>query len=155
MKMAIGKLLNEYGGDFLGTAFAVSPTLALTAFHCIGDGDTGKVWGKRVLLEFLTGDQIVGIYEVGDHLEDYAILALQSPLPDSLMPVPLLDQAYPNEPFRASGYPGSVHQSDDLDKQDITYIGGLVRAEDTSIFGGASTIQLFSDESAAGLSLLG
>jgi hypothetical protein len=155
MKPAIGKLLDENGETLLGTAFVASPSHALTAFHCIGNSDTGEVWRQRVLLEFLTGDQIAGSYEVGSRVEDYAILSLQSPLPEGLEPVLLLDQAYPSEPFRAAGYPSSVHGPDNPDQPDISYIGGLVRAENTSIFGGAPAIQLYSDEGAAGLSLHG
>jgi hypothetical protein len=94
---------------------------------------------------------------VGSYKEDYAILSLQSPLPESLEPVPLLDEAYPNELFRAAGYPRSIHEPDNPDKknEDIDWIGGRVRAADTSMFGGTPAIQLYSDEGAAGLSLHG
>lgn len=155
MEPAIGKLLDA-SGKVVGTAFAVSSSRVLTAFHCIGDIETGKVWRKRVLLEFRTGDQIVGVYEAGRHFEDYAILSLQSPLPpESLAPVPLFDEAYIYEPFRAVGYPVSAHQSDDPEIPDIRTVGGQVMAVDASIWGGAPTIQLYSHQSAAGLSLHG
>lgn len=154
MKPAIGKLLDKNDNILLGTAFAVSPLHAFTAFHCIGNRNTGKVLRKQVLLEFLTGDQIVGNYEVGSPVEDYAVLLLQSPLPKSLKPIPLLDQAYIHQPFRALGYPSSVYESDEP-KPDVYTIGGKVRNEDTSIFGGVPAIQLFTDEGAAGFSLHG
>lgn len=43
MVRAIAKLVDATGGEYLGTAFAVSEMQALTAFHCIGDLDSGKV----------------------------------------------------------------------------------------------------------------
>lgn len=155
MKLAIGKLFDRDGKNLLGTAFVVSPSHAFTAFHCIGNRDTGEVLRKQVLIEFLTGVQIVGSYEVGSQVEDYAILSLLSPLPKSLEPVPLLDQSYVHELFRAGGYPSSIHETDNPDKEDIDYIGGRVRSPDSTILHGVPAIQLYTDESVAGLSLHG
>jgi hypothetical protein len=149
MSLAIGKLCDKFSEKRLGTAFAVSSNRALTAFHCIGDYSNGTILNREVLIEFLGGARVSATYSAGDPKGDYAILSLQSPLPQSLTPVPLLTRAIPHEPFRSMGYPSL------LEGPDITNIGGTVRTGDTSIFGGVSAIQLFSDEGAHALSLQG
>lgn len=147
--LAIGRLCDKSGKLGLGTAFAVSQSHALTAFHCIGNYKTGSVLHQQVLLEFPVGRRVDAEYEAGDHEADYAMLSLKSPLPTGFAPVPLLPQTFPYEPFRCAGYPSS------LQGPDITSIGGKVRTAESSIFGGVPAIQLFADEAAAGLSLQG
>jgi hypothetical protein len=147
--LAIGRLCDNSGTVSLGTAFAVSQALVLTAFHCIGDYESGSVLHEEVLLEFPIARRVNAKYVTGNHQNDYAILLLQEPLPSGLAPVPLLSKAIPHESFRSAGYPSL------LQGPDITSIGGQVRTDESSIFGGVHAIQLFSNEGAAGLSLQG
>lgn len=157
MSQAIGKLLDYDSKKLVGTAFAVSKHLALTAFHCVGDCDKGYVRRKQVLIEFLTGDQIVATCkdEDGSGFEDYAILSLESPLPDSLTPIPLINYASPHDKFRAGGFPSAIYGTDHTDTPDIFWIDGEVTATETSILDGVPAIQLYANQSTGGLSLYG
>lgn len=155
MPPAIARLLDQDGHTLLGTAFAVSPAYALTAFHCVGDRRSGEVQHRRVLLAFLTGERIEAHYAAGSHTDDYAILLLASPLPGQLAPLPLLDRAFAHEPFRAGGYPSAVERREPAERPDIFYISGEVTAPHTTIHGGAPAIQLYCHQSAARLSLRG
>jgi len=154
MTAAIAKLFDgvpEKGGVFRGTAFAVSREVGLTAFHCVGNRESGEVLVKRVVLLF-RGDmrdiKIEAEVEKGDHRADFALLRFLGSLPDVLQPIPLTRGVAPHAPFRCAGYPPVLGP-------DIIYSHGEVVAPETTIFGGADALQLYSNESAAKLSLHG
>jgi len=111
MTAAIAKLFDgvpEKGGVFRGTAFAVSREVGLTAFHCVGNRESGEVLVKRVVLLF-RGDmrdiKIEAEVEKGDHRADFALLRFLGSLPDVLQPIPLTRGVAPHAPFRCAGYP--------------------------------------------------
>ena len=61
MTLAIGKMVSiqtDEGSTSLGTAFAISGAVGLSAFHCIGDRATGQVIYERVEIRFPDGEEI-------------------------------------------------------------------------------------------------
>jgi hypothetical protein len=140
----------------VGTAFAISQDFALTAFHVVGDRQTGVAGTKPIVLQFLriredrrTEPYECGAsYRVGDSKLDAAILALGKPLPDDLRPIALTADIEGLEPFVSAGHPG-------LESSDISHIHGKVVAPRTSIYGGVPAIQLHSQEAGDGMPLGG
>ena len=142
------KAISGARGDFLGTAFAVSGEVGLTAFHCIGDRKSGEVLVHRMVLLFQEDITIEAEPAGGDPRADFALLHFLRPLPDVLQPIPVTLDVLPYASFRCAGYPP-------VSGPDVIYIHGTVVAPDTRIFGGVDALQLYSHESAAELSLHG
>jgi hypothetical protein len=144
---AIAKLLDASGAH-LGTAFAVSPIHALTAFHCVGDIE-GRIAHQNVQLEFSSARRVSASLQAGDHLADYALLRMGDGLPGDVQPIPLVARTTSGEPFVCGGYPSNIKGPD------ILYVGGEVRWPESSIFGGVNAIQLYCPEAAANAPLGG
>src|SRR5262249_33896256 len=99
------------GGSQYGTAFAISPTLALTAFHCIGELDTGVVRTRRVRLRF-RGGMVEAAVEGGDPGADYAVLRLLAALPPQEQPIRLVADCQTHERWYSIGFPAAVPDVD-------------------------------------------
>src|SRR5437660_1330586 len=101
---AIGRMLQADREDLtLGTAFAISRSLAATAFHCLADGP--KVVHRRVTLAFLTDDRVEATYLDGDTRGDVALLSLSAALPHNLSPLPVVDGVIAYQRWRSQGFP--------------------------------------------------
>ena len=139
-----------------GTAFAVTPSLALTAFHVVGDRETGVARANPLVLRFrrLREDQrsepveFAASYRDGDSEIDAAVLKLEKALPDDLLPIALSSEAEAGESFVSGGHPR-------LDGPDVSYIHGTVVAPRTSIFHGLPAIQIHSEEAGDRMPLQG
>ena len=144
MTLAVGRLVDAATGVKLGTVFAVTGRLALTAFHCVGDHRSGKV---RLRCEWPEGVSNAFI-DSSDRLNDIALLHLDRELPPGLDPVRLTREAAEHSQFVAPGYPAEVR-----DVSPFTVSGQI-----TSLSGALANnrvIQLVCSEAAALLSLRG
>jgi tetratricopeptide (TPR) repeat protein len=151
MNMAIAKIFaTDRGGErnVLGTAFAISSELGLTAYHCIGDRVGAQVKERRVRLSFVNGESLDAEYADGDPEADFALLRFLSPLPETSTRIPIALDAFANARFRCPGYPAGVP------RPSIVTITGSVSEPDAGLES-ARVLQLFADQSAAGLSLHG
>jgi hypothetical protein len=133
---------------FCGTAFAVSRRLTLTAFHVIGDRIQSKVRNGPFQLRFAGGYTGGAKYDDGDGRLDFALLSLDSPLPEEFQLVSLTSEAQEADGFVSRGFPP-------LQGLDILTIGGTIRNLEATIFGGVPAIQLFSHEAGAEMPLGG
>jgi len=150
MNMAIARVFAdplERPQDFLGTAFAVSDLLALTAFHCVGDR-VSNVHREQVWLSFQTGASVQAQYDGVDPYADFAVLRLLDELPDDLHWLPLTTDTFRREKFDSPGYPSAVKMTG------FYTVSGDVKNPSASVEN-AEAIELFCRESAAGLSLHG
>jgi hypothetical protein len=142
MTLAIGGLKDPATGAKLGTVFAVTGRLALTAFHCVEGRESGKVrceWAGAISH---------AVVEDGDREDDVALLRLDEELPQDLDPVRLATDVIEHTRFSAPGHPVAVAGvSPFAISGEVTWLEGAL--------GGASVIQLASKESAAELSLRG
>ncbi|MBI4319940.1 MAG: trypsin-like peptidase domain-containing protein [Chloroflexi bacterium] len=148
MTRAIAKVFSSVGDTFLGTAFAISQTQGLTAFHCIGKRKTGEVQQQEVRLKFADGRKLGARYGGGDYVADFALFIFLETLPDGLTPIPVAEDAFYCERFHSPGYPMGMAQVGM-----VTVTGDV--AEPEAVFEGVPAIQLFCREEAAGLSLRG
>jgi tetratricopeptide (TPR) repeat protein len=151
MPRAIGRVVvgaEGHGSSRRGTTFAISPNLALTAFHCVGDR------GQRHLFEGPLRVEMPGLAAMGAVVIDYdadgdwALLRLDADLPPDLDIIPLRPDPPPVCDFRAIGFPVVPTGS-----PDAAVHGKLIYAE--SRLQGARAIQLFCEQSAAGMVLHG
>ena len=145
--LAVGPLVNSATGEELGTVFAVTGRLALTAFHCIGDPLSGEIQISRVRCEWgrYTSYAVV---EDSNRDDDVALLRLDAELPQELDPVRLAADVAEDAQFIAPGNPASVTGvSPFAISGKITWLGAEL--------GGNPVIQLASRESAAELPLRG
>jgi hypothetical protein len=133
----------------LGTAFAVSRNLAITAFHCVGDTDTKAVTYASVSLFWSIKGHTKANFLVGDPDLDYALVELTEPLQQEFEPLALGESAKAKGPYRSLGYPIA------LSERDLASITGVIGGTETTIFEGIPAIQLFSNESGAGLGVRG
>lgn len=104
--LAIARLDDAEGVRSLGTAFAVTRRLALTALHCVRNQQT-----KKVRCVWVTGKAVVTTSaSVMDHdeINDVALLQLDRVLPESLSPVQLTGDFKPNDRFAAPGVLGDL-----------------------------------------------
>ncbi len=150
---AIAKLIaandHETKGRFLGSAFAVSPTVALTAFHCVGNIGTGAVSVDRVRLEFIAGDSILGVVEKGDPEYDFVVVRLDEPLPAGFALIKLVRGVVPHTRYRSFGFPPQVT----LFK--MPAVSGTVTNPTAMLANGARALQLYCNELSGQLDLRG
>lgn len=153
MRYAIARILEGKTSapetQFLGTAFAVSDELALTAFHCIGDRSSNRVSLDRVKLLFPDNELVDAEYRGGDGRLDYAVLRLQLAPSKSLTRVSITPDTFREEQFFSSGYPAQIIETE------FFTVTGVVSDPGAALRGDVPAIQLFSRESAARLSLQG
>lgn len=149
-RAAIGRLVSASGTDTagraLGTAFAVDDRTVITAFHCIGDRATGEVRHPQAVVE-LEGVRLPCRYVGGDPTADCAVLGLDEPLPPTVRSVPLAERVTTGF-WRAIGFPASL-----ADLGAVTVSGSISNLDGE--LRGAPAIQLFAEQSAAGLALGG
>lgn len=103
---AVGRLVDASSEQIIGTAFAFTPTLAITAQHCISHGRDGKP--RDLLLAFPTGSKIEVIPIRQSTSIDIAILSLRESLPQGLVPVPISDEVERFDEFAAPGYAAAL-----------------------------------------------
>src|ERR1700677_14781 len=145
MTLEIGSLSDSVTEKRLGTVFAVSGRLALTAFHCVGDVGSGEILFRRLHCKWPRGISSA-VVEDTDQEHDIALLRLEAELPPDLDPVRLAAEVTEHTQFAAPGNPieiGGVSQF--AVSGEITWLEVALS--------GASVIQLASRESAAELSL--
>lgn len=147
VRPAIGLLVSLADGEELGTVFAVTGRLALTAFHCVGDPLSGEVQVPRVRCEW--GEYTsYAVVEDSDRDDDVALLRLDAELPQELDPVRLAADVGEDAQFVAPGNPTAVTGVSPFTiSGEITWLGAAL--------GGNPVMQLASRESAAELSLHG
>ena len=148
MTLAIGRLQAAGSGKELGTAFAVTSRLALTALHNVGNRHTGVITVPQVRCVWPEGASDATVQDV-DTVNDVALLRLSPALPNSLDPVPLSADVVANDQFVARGAPGELRELD------LFTVSGLVIASDASMPDGARGIELLCWSAMAGLPLHG
>jgi SAM-dependent methyltransferase len=135
---------------FLGTAFAVTHRLALTAFHCVGDPD--GIRAARVRCVWLAGS-LTNVSDASvvdyDETNDVALLRLDRALPRGLDPIPLTADIGSRIRFTA---PGAL---DELPELPLVAMSGEIVWPEGRLPRGADAIQLTCTQSAAGLPLHG
>lgn len=147
MTLAVGRLIAAGSGRQLGSVFAVTRHLALTAFHCVHDDTEPDVMRRvRCAWQRGTSDAIV---EAWDESDDVALLRLSRTLPDSFDPVPLTSDVVSNDPFVAPGSPAA------MEEVHLAAVSGMVIWPDAPMPKGASGISLICWQVMAGLSLHG
>jgi hypothetical protein len=85
------------------TAFAISDTVGLTAFHCVGDRITGQLLRPKVRLAFRSGF-ISATVERWDARLDVALLRFDDKLPREEFVVPVSDEVG-RETYWSRGFP--------------------------------------------------
>jgi SAM-dependent methyltransferase len=145
--LAVGRLEDARTGKPLGTAFAVSARLALTAFHCVGDRESGDLRVRRVRCQWAEGASSASVNDA-DPAADVALLRLDRELPSALDPVPLAGETPGRASFEAPGDPAAVSGV-----SPFTISGEIVSPRAT--LGGVSVLQLLCRESVAELPLGG
>jgi hypothetical protein len=151
---AIGALITgtSVDGPVSGTAFAVSQRFALTAFHCVGDRDTGLVTSTNVVVRLSEDKSFTAVVDDCDPRNDIAALRITSALPDGY-DIVRIGRTFADlwkRQFSAIGYPAGRAFA-----HDAVTIGGRIENLEASILGGVPAIQLFADQAAAGRSLPG
>ncbi len=147
MTLAVGRLVDAATGVKLGTVFAVTGRLALTAFHCVGNHESGKVRFPRVRCEWSEGISNAFVDDSDRH-DDIALLRLDRELPPGLDLVRLARDVAEHARFAAPGSPAEVP-----DVSPFTVSGEVIWL--SSAMGGTRVMQLACRESAAELSLRG
>jgi SAM-dependent methyltransferase len=149
MTIAVGRLLNRASGAVLGSVFAVTDRLALTAFHCVSDQHLRIIKIRQVRCQWEHGYTDAAVADF-DQLNDVALLRLVDRLPDGLKPIGLVSEAPEHTSYVAPGAP------EDVANAVFSFAAsGAITWRRTRRRGGATVIQLSSRESAAGLSLHG
>ena len=82
---AIAMVVPVDEGTLPGSAFAIAPRLALTAYHCVG-----RRVGARVKLQFVGGETVAASSIEGDDDGDLALLELARTIPHGLQPIALV-----------------------------------------------------------------
>lgn len=148
MTLAVGRLTPAGSRQPLGSVFAVTRYLALTAFHCVREDNGPALAVPRVRCAWR--DSASDAYvQFWDERIDVAVLRLSRPLPESLDPVPLSGDVASHDSWIAQGAPAV------LDELHVASVSGTVIAPDTPMPDGSPSIELYCDSAAAGLSLHG
>ena len=146
-RAAVGRLVtSDVPARLLGTAFAVTDRAVVTAFHCVGNRATGQVRHATTRLDW-AGDLLDCEYLAGDPAADCAVLRLTAQLPPGAAPVPVAEHVTAGF-WRAAGFPASL-----ADLGMVT-VSGSISSLDAEL-GGVPAIQLYAEQSAAGLALGG
>ncbi|GAA3348116.1 hypothetical protein GCM10020358_65340 [Amorphoplanes nipponensis] len=161
MTLGVARLFDtplQSGNASSGTAFAVSPTLALTALHCVSDFD-GFTESASVTCQSLTWlrfgkggavrAQVIGY----DTKLDVALLQMCDALPPEIEPIALTSGCFEQDLWYSLGFPDSVVANDGLDGFAIS--GRVTYAYATIRDGQSPAIQLSCRQSAAGAPLAG
>ncbi len=142
---AIGRV--TVGGQVRGSAFAISPTHLLTAFHCVRGEDKDQLTGEPigfapVGVEPLRVERALSL----DPARDFALLELAQALPEGWDPIPVIAmrEQLREATFQSKGFPGDLHP-----KQDILSMHGSI-VDPTASLDGVPALQMFSNEIAAG-----
>jgi tetratricopeptide (TPR) repeat protein len=148
MSFPVGPLRGTSPNDriVLGTAFAVDRWTLVTAFHCIGDRRRGEVYHGQVIWEF-DEERLAATYLAGNPAADCALLRLAFALPRAVEPL-CLSVGPAGESWRATGFPASLADIGEVS------ISGTVTNPHNRLFG-APAVQLFAEQSGAGLALGG
>lgn len=148
MTLAVGRLSDAISGRVLGTVFAVTSRLALTALHCVGDRETGVIQFRRVLCKWDGGLNHAEVQDA-DPPNDVALLRLAQVLPDGLEPIRLAPDVSAHTPFVSPGAATAVRGV-------FTYAAsGEVVWPAARLDSGVIAVQLACRDAAAGLSLHG
>ncbi|MFJ8598425.1 N-6 DNA methylase [Streptomyces shenzhenensis] len=99
--------MDAASGAPLGTVFAVTDRLAVTAFHCVGDRTARKITARRLRCTWERGVSDATVHS-GDPLNDVALIRLKRKLPAGLHPVPVATEAPVHAPFLAPGAPHDI-----------------------------------------------
>jgi len=99
---AVGRLVANETGRILGTAFAFTPLLAITAQHCIAPE------AQPVRLVFPSGLSIQVAPIRQDDSIDVAILSLEEALPSDYAPVQISDEVDRFDEFAALGFAAAL-----------------------------------------------
>ena len=133
-------------GRLLGSVFAVTRRLALTALHCVSDRNATSTEELQCIWSSGSNDASV----IGrDEPNDVALLRLERSLSRELDPVPLSTDVTSHERFAAPGALGEL-----LELPLVAMSGEIIWPEGL-LTGGVPGIQLVCTESVAGLSLHG
>lgn len=141
---AVARITSSGDGAMLGTAFAVDDHVALTAFHCVREGDASSQDPMdEVELSFLAGETTPAEVVDSRPAEDWAILRLEAPLSAASRPIPLRAEVQPGDACRCLGFPYAA--------EEIGYLGILatVSATDTRYGGGGSPVLALEAETVA------
>ena len=140
---AIARLVPVDEGTLAGSAFAIAPRLALTAYHCVG-----RRVGARIELQFAGGETVAASSIGGDDDGDLALLELGRAIPDGLQPIALAATSvladgarFLAEGFGVDSPPGSAPHAVD---------GTVVRADARLFERLVPALQLSSPQLAAG-----
>jgi hypothetical protein len=146
--LAIGLITPEGGAGELGTAFACSRRVALTARHCICDLRAEE----RVLIQLPGAEPLVARVGLADECLDLALLELEEDLPAAFEPVPVARRSgdLDGKPFLVRGYP--IERPYATDRFAID--GNIVDA-DASYEDGVPGLQLHSSQVGEGFELGG
>lgn len=149
--VALLRMQDRDSTNYHGSGLLLPPTRVLTAFHCIGNRATRTVTANDVLV-VVGGKQIRAVpdQQLVDPDLDVAVLNLVEPVFPKAQKVPMMVSASDGDWFVAQGFP----YSRPFPRSSFSVSGHIVTM-DARIFGGVPAIQLFSDQSAAGLSLKG
>jgi hypothetical protein len=126
-----------------GTAFLVTPDLALTALHVVADrGPEPPAFFKGPIHLHFPGHETVAtvVQDRYDRWADWVLLRLDRPAP--ARPLPLRQEVEEGVEWKTHGYP-DANPADGMD------CWGRVRATNHAI-GGARALQLFCEEASGG-----
>lgn len=146
MTLAIGRLVDGDSGRRLGTVFAVTRRLVLTASHCVSDGN--EILTRRLQCSWPVGSNDASFME-RDEANDVALLSLDRTLSRELDPVPLSADVTSHDRFVAPGAP------EELAELPLVAMSGEIIWSEGVLPSGVRGIQLVCTESVAGLSLHG
>ena len=135
-----------------GTGFAISPDLALTAFHCIGNRSSGEIQFTKVRFQFRNDIALEAEYIAGNPKADFALLRFSTPLPSDLRPIGLASGVIERSQYRAIGFPVGYGGENGPDRFTVQ---GTVTDSKARFNDGSPALQLLCLESLAELSLHG
>ncbi|GIG00148.1 trypsin-like peptidase domain-containing protein [Catellatospora citrea] len=136
----------QSAAGIIGTAFAVSRTLAITALHCLKTRDGHHQ--QAVLLHSDLPGLAATLVESHEYL-DVALLRLEQPLPDELVPLLVGGVGDNGAAFWSQGFPGQVRS------RYPTNLTGSVAGPPSQLGDGAPCVQLLCGQATADMMLEG
>ncbi|MDB5073244.1 MAG: Regulatory protein afsR [Candidatus Eremiobacteraeota bacterium] len=142
---AVARLKTPDSGDtkpeLLGTAFAVGPDTALTAFHCVGDMRTQTLRHTNVVLHFISDRPPVRAQVVSFSADaDFAVLRLEHPLAGDLQCLRLVRGVRRFDKFWSWGFPAQATLLQ------LSQVSGDVEDPAALLQNGAKAVSLFCRE---------